>query len=347
MNVSDYKRAMAICGKAGLTLMAWGPGGVGKTQAAEQYANENGMQFCCFTTNTESLESCTGLPLNDPKSRKMVWTVPESLPIDAKKKTLLQIDEITDAGNAMQKYLYRLVEKGEINGHKLGKNVIVTCAGNRPGDSKGSSLPPAPMITRMVHVGVCCQVPDFKPYLTERADVDVDDWINNFAIPSNIRPEIVAFLKVNPDKLYSYQAVPRTWEKASKLMDACSEWTGSVFMELIKGTVGPEVGVAFFAYLRVASQIPNPALVYKSPATAPMPTDAGVLHALGNALVYYLDRDNAGAVITYARRIAKEVTNGGRELAAYLMACCANKEATVRSLPEFVEWRNENAGLMI
>jgi len=334
MNVTTYKEAVKVCMKAGLTLMAWGPGGVGKTFGARQVAEEEKIDFHELTTNTITLDNITGLPYNN--NGEMNWSVPVDLPQTG--KGLLLIDELTDGMQSVQKQLYRLIYQGEVNGHKLGKDWKITCAGNRPQDGSGSSMLPAPLITRMVHVGVYCEPPNFEKYLPERADTDVDNWIE-WAHSVKIRPEVTSYLRTHPNYLYCRQATPRTWEFVSRLLDVITDYSSPILAELLKGTVGPMVGMDFFATIRLIQRIPSPKAIFKNPETAPVPSEIGVVHVLANALIYYLERENFPAIVRYSKRL-------GREMQVYILTSCIKKDSSLVSVPDFISWRNQNKDIM-
>jgi len=343
MNIDNYQKAIAVCIKAGLTPMGWGPGGVGKTQANMQVGDLAGG-YRALVGNLLTLDALTGIPFNRGggaaaggdagADMDMVWSRPVGIP--SQDAGLLLVDEITDATINIQKQLYSLIFSREVNGHKLGNGWAVSCAGNRPGDGSGSSMLPAPLITRMVHIGVCCAVPDFTRQLPETADVDHQSWLA-WAVGQGIVPEVVAFIGRFPEHLYNRQATPRTWEMVSDLLKVVTSGD-PITQELICGTVGPGVGVTFYGFLKLAATIPAPESILLDPVNGPVPGDLSVLHALLSTLVYVAKRSDVPALVVYAGRLSAE-------LGVYLLASLGVKDPDFVSVPEYIAWRNANADL--
>ena len=130
--------------------MAWGPGGAGKSDGAEQATEELGINFLCIEAPVHDPIDLCGYPME--KDGKMKWARPEILPEEG--EGILLIDELPDAAELFKKACYHLILKNEVAGHKVPRTWFIIGAGNRAED-KGFSAPmPAPLITRMAHVGV-------------------------------------------------------------------------------------------------------------------------------------------------------------------------------------------------
>lgn len=332
MNIENYQKSIAVCIKAGLVPMGHGPGGIGKTQSNKQVGDIIG-DFFSLVGNHLTIDALTGIPFN--KDGDLIWSRPEWSRLEG--QGLLLVDEITDAMPSVQKMLYSLILEREVNGHRLGDGWAVSCAGNRPGDGSGSSMLPAPLITRLVHIGVCCQVPDFTRQLPESAEVDHVGWCR-WAVKNGIVPEITAFIRSFPDMLYSFQATPRTWEMVSDLLKVITA-ADPITQELICGTVGPGVGVTFYGFLKLAATIPAPESILLDPAGAPIPSDLSVLHTLLSTLVYIAERKHVAALVEYAGRLSAE-------MGAYLLFSLGDKDAEFHTVPEYIRWYNANKDIL-
>lgn len=335
MNIEQAKKACEIVINSGLVPMLWGPPGIGKTTMVKQLASTHTVDYRCLTTNLLMLDHLTGIPFNNAGS--MVFSRPENIPADG--KGFLLIDEITDGMLSIQKMLYSLVLEKSCNGHKLGADWKILAAGNRPNDGSGSSMLPSALILRMVHIGVCCEVPDFTRCLPEKADVDVNSWVENFALPNKINPFIIAFLKSFPHRIYHFQAIPRTFEMLSNILSVYNN-PDAVLHEIILGCIGPEVGHEFFGFYKLAQQIPSIDAVLKDPLYSPIPSDIGIIHALSTALVYRADRSNFSNIIAYAKRL------GHREMEVYLLTAAIKKDADLASIPAYLTWHNDNTDIL-
>ena len=335
MNISQAKKAFEIIIKAGLVPCGWGPAGVGKTTMAKQLAQKHEVDFSLMTTNLLMLDHLTGIPFNN--NGNMVFSRPDNIPL--KGKGFLLIDELSDGMLSIQKMLYSLILERSCNGHKLGDDWKVIAMANRPQDSIGSSMPPAPLITRMVHIGIGCDIPDFNKNLTESADIDVNSWVENFALPNKINPFIIAFLKSFQHNIYSFQAIPRTWEMLSKILAVYNK-PDSTLHEIIIGCIGPTVGHEFFNFYKLAQSIPDLDVILNDPSNAPIPSDIGIVHALSTALVYRSDRSNFANIIEYSKRI------GHREIEVFLIVACTKKDQDLLSVPTYLTWHNENSDIL-
>jgi len=335
MNIEQVKKASEIILKAGLVPMLWGPPGIGKTTMVRQLAEKHQVEYRQLTTNLLMLDHLTGIPYNS--GNKMIFSRPENIPESG--KGFLLIDEITDGMLSIQKMLYSLILEHNCNGHILGDSWRIVAAGNRPADGSGSSMLPSALITRMVHIGVCCDIPDFTRQLPEAADVDVTSWVQDFALPARINPFIIAFLKSFPHRIYYYQSIPRTFEMLSKILSVYNN-PDAILHEIIIGTIGPEVGNEFFGFFKLAQQIPSIDAILNDPVNAPIPSDIGIIHALSTALIYRADRSNFGNIVEYAKRL------GHRELEVYLLQSALKKDADLSSIPEYLQWHNANADIL-
>ena len=144
MNIESYKKAVAVCIRAGLVPMGWGPPGVGKTMAHRELADAAGLDLKVLTGNLLTLDDLTGIPYRD--GDRMVWSRPEALPDSG--SGLLFVDEVSDCLQSIKKCLYSLILEHEVKGHVLPDGWAVSCAGNRPEDLTGSAMFPSALITR-------------------------------------------------------------------------------------------------------------------------------------------------------------------------------------------------------
>jgi len=333
MNLEQAIKASEIILKSGLTPMLWGPPGIGKTTGCRQLANRYQVEYRQLTTNLLMLEHLTGIPFNNG-SGEMVFSRPENIPGSG--RGILLIDEITDGMLSIQKMLYSLILERSCNGHKLGNDWKVIAAGNRPADGSGSSMLPSALITRMIHLPVCCDLPDFSRVLPKTAQMDSRQWINDFAIPNGINPFIVAYIKTYPDRLYQGQAIPRTWEMLSKILSVYNQ-PDSILHNIIIGTIGPETGNDFFSFFKLAMVLPDIDYILSNPLTADIPDQTGIVYALSTALLYKADRANFKAILTYAGRFTE------KEIEIYLITSIINKDPDLVSLPSYIDWHNKNA----
>ena len=333
MNLNQAKKAIAICLKAGVTPCLHGPPAIGKTTGCKQIAETAGIEFRALTTNLLMLEHLTGIPFN--QDGNMIFSRPANIPSAG--KGILLIDEITDGALSIQKMLYSLILERECNGHKIGDGWKIVAAGNRPQDGSNSSMLPSALITRMVHLGIYCQVPDFNRVLPETCEVDTDNWIV-WAVDNKIHPLIIAYIKSFPDDLYHFQATPRTWDMLSRVLNVY-DTPCNILKAIACGTVGQDIGTKFHGFMSISNKIPSIETILFNPENAIIPDDKSVLHALSTALTYKAEHSNFGNIIKYARRLSQEIQ-------LFLIESIVRKDETFRTVTEYIQWYNENKDIL-
>jgi len=336
--------------EAGLTPMIWGPPAIGKTSMGKQLAIDLFGQpgetektvlsnhFKILTGNTTRIDHLTGIPHN--VNNDMVWSKPGWIPKpdEASGGGIILLDEVTDAVVSIQKGFYTLALEHRIDEHEIPENWYVAMAGNRPEDKSGSKMLPSALITRCVHFGLYCDVPNFEPYLPESADIDIDQWLQ-WAVKNNIDPMIVAYLKTfkRPESIYRFQNTPRTLEMVSKLILASGhDYLSKTLHLAIIGTVGQVAGADLISFFRLASQIPDIDTILQDPDSAAIPTDYGILNALCACLIHVGNVTNADKILKYGRRLDLEPM-------VFLVELLRKKDLAIAGLPEFIIWRNQNS----
>lgn len=346
MNVQEVKEAVKLAIEAKIVLFIWGPPGVGKSDLIDELAKElytkNGEDINdvrkLLTANLLQLHDLVGIPYPGKTKEDAILLRPQyNLP--EKGKGILFLDELSDGQLSISKALYSLILARRIGPHQIGDEWAIVAAGNRPEDGSGSKLPPPPLVTRMAHVGLYCEPPDFERHLPECASTDIDDWCS-WAAEKEINPLIIAFIRFKPEYLYKGQSTPRTWEMVHKILVPADDWGSKVVSTLIKGTVGQMQGTEFYSFMQMSTQIPDIDKVLKSPTTAPIPEQAGVQHALVSSLVYHAKRNNLPAIITYIERLPKEFQSYG-------VSSLARKDNTFLTVPEMIKWMDKNKDLTL
>lgn len=314
-------------------VMLWGPPGVGKTDRVDEFVKVNEYQMCLI-----NLLLCDPIDLRGAcfvRDGRTVWARPATFPDeDDKRPGIIFIDEITAAVPALQKVAQQVVHEGRAGEHILPKSYRKVCAGNRATDRAGTFQMPAPLITRMVHLGIGSKVPGFAEWLPEHTIPDVASYYNNewkpWALTHNIDGDIIAFLRWKREVLYQGQAVPRTWEILSKLLDTELFNTGrglgvegeedgrnesreyTMNEEIISGTVGKGAMHEFVTFTMLKNRLPDAEDIMRDPKSVPpIPdTEVSLMYALEGALVNALRRkktkERAAAALQYAIALRPE-----------------------------------------
>jgi hypothetical protein len=339
MNIEQTKLAVVLCRNANIPAFLWGPGGVGKTSSMFQLSKELNINFIPITAPLLQPVDILGLP--DREDRRTIWLRPELFP--TKGSGIILIDEIPDATMLMQKAFYSLILEHRIQSHIIPDSWYICGAGNRPEDKSFSSVIPSPLITRFAHIGVCCNCPDFTESTVKSADMDVEDFIKYSLV--NFHPLISAYLKFRPEHIYRNQAVPRTWEYVSRLLNSIpnifiDKQIEFVSGELVKGTVGHEIGREFIRFINLATKIPSIDLIIKDPINTVIPEQKDIQYAVVTALLRLLKEDNDTNIIKYIKRLSNEMQ-------FFFFNMAKKTKPFIINNIEFINWFNLNKEMIL
>ncbi len=183
-----------------------GKPGIGKSELTDQIAVELSASLDVKYMSTMMAEQISGLPA--PKDGGYIWTLPEIIDIDSgdKKISILFIDDVHLCNKSIQSYMFQLLTLKSIHKHKLADNVAIVLAGNRNMSHAGSQPILSPVANRIFFLDVIC---------------DTNGWIENFAIPNELRQDVISFIALYPELLESEPlesnafATPRSWTHLS------------------------------------------------------------------------------------------------------------------------------------
>jgi hypothetical protein len=165
--------------------------------------------------------------------------IPKNLDTDP---MVLLLDDIHLCNKTIQGYLFQLLTYRSIHNHRLPKNVSLFLAGNRSDDKAGFQQMLAPVTNRIY-------------FLDVRSESD--DWVENFAIPQQVRTDIITFIQNRPEMLSSPPlenqpwASPRSWTHASLALDqyeSRERLTDEATYHILKGHIGGEYSAKFIEY---------------------------------------------------------------------------------------------------
>jgi hypothetical protein len=220
---------------------------------------------------------------------------------------LVLLDEASDADMLTMKASYCITLEKQIKNHCFGKNWYICAAGNRPEDKGMSRIMPAPLITRMCHIGIGCDAPNFSDHTPAEASIDTDKWIE-WAFDNHIKSEVIAFIKTRPSRIYIHQATPRTWEFVSRLIVAAnSGFENSALADMVRGTVGQGPGTEFMAFARLVSKIPSIDRILVEPEKVEVPEELDIQHAICTELIYRATSKTIKNIVKYIEKLNIEI----------------------------------------
>jgi len=271
-NIEEQARCLRDDGHCSISLLSGAPG-IGKSDIMEQVATELEMGLNPQYLGTMLVEQF-GMPLptmeKDAKFQK--WSDPdffstENMRIKPKMETItatmehegkpvsksanvsnptiLFMDDIHLATKAIQTYFFQLLTYRSIHNKKMPDDFVMVAAGNRSIDRAGAQPIMAPIINRFYTVDVTATA---------------DDWIENFAIPNQVRSDVVSFIELYNENLQSEPleskpwASPRSWTYMAQELTQM-EKDGPLDIKdittIANGHIGLEYAVKFIEYVEL------------------------------------------------------------------------------------------------
>jgi MoxR-like ATPase len=222
--------------------MLWGTRGVGKSSIVRQVAAHFGVPLVDLRLTTIEPVDIRGAIYADDVLAKTVWFPPEFLPPPEQPDGILFLDELTAADQRLQISAYSLILDRRVGNYRLPDGWQVIAAGNASFHGAVSHDMGTALADRMFHFNVQTVIDAFLAH----------------AIEMGFAPEVMAYLKVRPDKLDDTQAQlandhlvgasPRGWEDISNVLKSgLSDGAKRVF---VQGRIGAANAAEFFGVLR-------------------------------------------------------------------------------------------------
>lgn len=222
--------------------MLWGTRGVGKSSIVRQVAAHFGVPLVDLRLTTIEPVDIRGAIYADDVQGKTVWFPPEFLPTPEQPAGILFLDELTAADQRLQISAYSLILDRKVGHYLLPDGWQVIAAGNASFHGAVSHDMGTALADRMFHFNVQTVIEAFLAY----------------AVQQQFAPEVMAYLKLRPDKLDDTQAQlaadhlvgasPRGWEDVSNVLK--SSLTEPARRAFVQGRVGAANAAEFFGVLR-------------------------------------------------------------------------------------------------
>lgn len=277
-----------------LSVMLWGPPGIGKSDAVKQVADELDHEFIDIRLSMLMPSDLMGLPYPNKEHTKANWLYPSLFPPpDSKGKFIILLDEISNAAMSVQNAAYRLVLDKSLGDHySLPPGAKIIAAGNREEDNSGVQKFSAALSNRFIHFDI---------------QADFESW-KDWALKSEINEKVIGFLNFKSDMLYKSPNIemkayptPRTWEMVSKLLSF-----NIPNEEVIIGTVGEGASGEFMSYIEVYDKLPDIAKILKGIKVA-IPKEPSVQYALSSSLVSRSNKENIHHIFNFCKNFSEEL----------------------------------------
>ena len=320
---SELAATLKVLIDARQPVMVRGSPGCGKSELAQQVADEGRRGYCDVRALLLDPVDVRGIPWRDSDNRTR-WAAPDFLPpSDSTDLWLVNLEELPSAVPMVQAALFQLVRDRKCGEYKLPEGASIMACGNREGDRGVVHRMPTPLASRFVHLEL---------------KVDPSDWCE-WGAANGIAPETLFFIQLRPELLDQFDpqsreaafACPRTWEFVSNVVKQRGSLDPAAERALFRGAVGEAAAVEFSAFLKVWRELPHPRAVIDDPENALVPENASALIALCGSLYRMADDVNLGSIVSYAMRLRREVGE-------FLVGSCIRREPDLQRTDAFIRW---------
>lgn len=303
------------------TVHLVGEPGVGKTSMYNNIVRRTGYRGIYIDAPNVELGEF-GIPIPNHET-KTTHTYPNDMwGFHLNEPLVIFIDEFTKAPDQVKNTMHPMLNSPRmIMGIPLHKDTIVITAGNYSGDSVGDNMK-SHSRNRVTVIQVKKPHAGFNP----DGSIDKDSW-GEWAIRSNIAPEILAWVKDNPHTLASYLdsaqsgnkyifnpkepqksfVSPRSLARASKILEKRSLVSENAVITALEGTIGAPAARDLMAFVAVADTLPTWEEIVKDPLNAKVPSSPAALCLLAFSAVQKIDRDSINKFFDYLKRTPKEL----------------------------------------
>ncbi|MBX2882612.1 MAG: AAA family ATPase [Granulosicoccus sp.] len=260
--------------------MLWGTRGVGKSSVVHQVAAQANVPLVDLRLTTIEPVDLRGALFADEHQQKTVWFPPEFLPTPDQANGILFLDELTAADQRLQTSAYSLILDRRVGNYQLPPGWMIIAAGNAAFHGAVSYDMGTALADRMFHFHVQSVTEAFLDYAVQR----------------QMAPEVMAYLKVRPDKLddtsqqlaqdYLTGASPRGWEDVSKVIQSnLNDAQKSLFIQARIGAANASEFLAVIRDIQSGANVIELLEAEPGPATiALLPTNLDALYGLVFAL---------------------------------------------------------------
>ena len=254
-----------------LSLMLWGPPGIGKSSIVADVARAHELQLVDLRLSQLAPTDLRGLPVAEAGVSR--WFPPEFLPTGG--KGILFLDEINMAPPAMQGIAQQLILDRQVGSYRVPEGWFIWAAGNRKSDRAAVFEMPSALANRFIHLDLS---PDF-------------DSFKSWGLRCGLNEQVLAFLAFRPSLLHQIDAQrpawpsPRSWVMADRLRGAALA---------IEPAVGPGAAGEFEAFCAVYAGLPDLEPILAGKSKAVFPAEASARYATVLGLIVRVERAEQG-----------------------------------------------------
>lgn len=254
-----------------LSLMLWGPPGIGKSSIVADVAKQHELRLVDLRLSQLAPTDLRGLPVAENGVSR--WFPPEFLPTDG--QGILFLDEINMAPPAMQGIAQQLILDRQVGSYRVPEGWFIWAAGNRKSDRAAVFEMPSALANRFIHLDL---VPDF-------------DSFKVWGLRVGLSEQILAFLAFRPTLLHQIDPQrpawpsPRSWVMANQLRGADLS---------VESAIGQGAAGEFEAFCAVYQGLPDLESILSGKSKVKFPAEASARYATVLGLIVRTDTAEKG-----------------------------------------------------
>lgn len=352
LSVNQARRAACVAMMANITVALWGESGIGKSTVIGQLCEKIGFRLFDFRLSDKEPTDVSGVPM--PGEDGIIkWSLTDQIPWEehvGNAKCALFLDEFDRADVSVQNMALQLLLDRKVNGHKLGRNVVIVVAGNGTSDSYTTAISTA-VARRMIHLYVTrTGERGLRSYEEYCEDVGVPPEHAGFARFCNESwrglSESIEFEELGTPSPRTYDMAGRIWDTLADTKARGQFETEDIILPMLAGCVGKAGAFSYIAWRRMCAEAPDPKTVLDDPQHADIPPadKVGILFGLIASVVDTVaDQESAEKVSIYLTRVSKA---NFEELAAMGFRRMIKRFPEAATCPVYHKWEKDHKDLL-
>lgn len=336
MRPSELMRSLEILIPLGYPVLVKSGPGVGKTDIITDVVKKLGWELILTHPVVSEPIDFKGLPVVMGKNRDKA----DFLPIgdlrrmcEAKKKTVVFMDDIGQAPPATQAAAMQLLKARMIGEHKVSDKVVFIAATNGKEHGAGVTGILEPVKSRFVTI--------------LQLDANFHDW-TDWAYKHDMPEDLIHFIQFRPNLLNDFQKTsdivncpsPRTVEHVGRIVN--SDIPPDLLHETLAGAAGAGFAGEYIGFREIRANLPDPDLALKNPGQVKIPhrDDPATCFAFAGAIAERCTEKNI-------HNFKKLTDRFDDDYAVVAFRLAARRNPDLKETNAFIEWISENSDVFI
>lgn len=321
--------ALIKCFKALEPVLLKGMPGIGKTDIVKLACKMLGAKlFICHPVVDEPTDY-KGFPFVVEGKAEFLPYGMLRLIIEAKKLTVVFLDDLGQAGPSVQAAAMQLLLGREINGKKVSDKVVFVAATNRKQDRAGVSGLLEPVKSRFLSI--------------LELSVDVSEWIEWGAANGQPSSNLV-FIQTRPNLLCDFKPTaditntpcPRTVAHCGRIIKM--DFDPVIEHAMFAGAAGVAFATELSGFMRLARMNIDPHLALANPDTVDIPTQPDRRYALAGSIAEFVREDTMPNFVQLLSRMEPEYS-------VLAMTLARGRDKTLAQTRAFAMWAKDNTDI--